>query len=100
MEVKKRRKNPTSYLFIGALIMLCFYVLSTLYEQQREIQHLRQQEAEIRSKIERAQAEADEIKKKIESSGTDQYIESIAREQLKMVGSDEIIFIDLEKSKN
>lgn len=100
MEVKKRKKNPTRFLFIGALIMLSFYVLSTLYEQQQEMEYLRQQEEEIISNIEKTQAEVDEITKKIESSNTDQYIESIAREQLKMVGSDEVIFIDLGKSND
>ena len=78
--------------------MICFYVGFTLFEQQQEMSALKQEEKEVLSKIESTQKEIDAITSNIESANTEQYIEKIARENLKMIGSDEVIFIDLGKN--
>jgi len=98
VEGKKRRRKPSSFIFLGILIMICFYVSFTLLEQQKEMSALKKEEQEILSKIEGTQKEIDAITNNIERANTDQYIERIARENLKMIGSDEVIFIDLGKN--
>ena len=95
---KKRRRNPGKLIFLGIIILVCFYVVFTLVEQQQEMADLKRQEEEVLLKIEATQKEVDRITNSIESANTEQYIEKIAREQLKMIGSDEVIFIDLGKN--
>ncbi len=98
MEGKKRKRKPASYIVLGMLLMICFYVGITLLEQQQEMVQLKKEEQEIQSKIDNIQKEIDGITNNIESADTDEYIERIARENLKMIGSDEVIFIDLGKN--
>ncbi len=98
MEGKKRKRRPTNFIVLGMLLMICFYVGITLLEQQQEMIQLKKEEQELQSKIDSTQQEIDGITSNIESADTDEYIEKIARENLKMIGSDEVIFIDLGKN--
>lgn len=92
---KKKRKNTSKTIWIGALLILGFYVVSTLYQQQQELKHLKQQEISYLQEIEKIQQDIDILNQQLEVSNDDQYIEKIARQQLKMIGSDEIMVIDI-----
>ncbi|GAB6086129.1 septum formation initiator family protein [Alkaliphilus crotonatoxidans] len=94
---KKRRKNLSGMLFIMAALFLCGYVVYTLYEQQQEMNQLRVVEAENQKKIELMEEELNEMQADIDAANSDEHVEKIAREQLKMIGQDEVLFIDLGK---
>jgi cell division protein DivIC len=63
---------------------------------------IRQYKKEIKNLNEQIKQEEESIKnvkKEIENYKTDEYIEKIARERLKMVKPGEIIYIDINKSE-
>ncbi|KAB3531857.1 FtsB family cell division protein [Alkaliphilus serpentinus] len=95
MPKKKLKFNRILMLFIP--IFLSAYVLFTLYEQQMEMVELKKQEGNYVEKLNATLNEIEEIKAQIEGASEDGFIEKIAREQLKMIGSDEVIFIDMGK---
>lgn len=80
-----------------AALFLCGYVVYTLYEQQQEMNQLRVVEAENQKKIELMEEELNEMQADIDAANSDEHVEKIAREQLKMIGQDEVLFIDLGK---
>lgn len=92
---KKKRKSKSRAIWIGILLVVGIYVGATLYQQQQEMKDLKQQEEAYLKEIEKLQQDIDHLNQQLEISNDDQYIEKIAREQLKMIGSDEIIIIDM-----
>ncbi|ABR46408.1 Septum formation initiator [Alkaliphilus metalliredigens QYMF] len=100
MKRKKKRFNKMKIYMLGIVVLVGGSVTTTLYDQQKEMRYLDQREAALHEEIERLSGDVQHLRTRLEDSGTDEYINGIAREQLKMVGEDEIIFIDLNRSKN
>ncbi|WP_026477301.1 FtsB family cell division protein [Alkaliphilus transvaalensis] len=94
---KKKRRQLNKFVFLSIVILIGGYVLFTLYEQSKELRHLKSIKEEYEIKISQTEEEINHIKENIDNAHSDQYIERIAREQLKMIGANEIIFIDLGK---
>ena len=92
---KKKRKNKSKIIGTLILLVLGLYVVGTLYQQQQEMKALKQKEILSLQKIEEMQQDIDMLKEQLETSNEDQYIERIARQQLKMVDSDEFVVIDM-----
>ncbi|SDJ83810.1 FtsB family cell division protein [Natronincola ferrireducens] len=92
---KKKRRNKTKRIWMGILLCLGLYVGVTFYQQQQEMKQLRQQEARYLQELEKIQQDIDNLKQQVEISNHDEYIETIARQQLKMIGSNEMIIIDI-----
>lgn len=69
--------------------------MTTLYQQRNEMQFLGQQESEYLQEITKRQQEIADLEEQLAQSENDEYIEKIARQQLKMIGSDEIMIIDI-----
>lgn len=92
---RKKKKNSTKRIYIGVLLLVMFYVVTTLYQQKREMNLLRQQEVGYLQEIEKRQQEIASLQEQLAQSNDDEYIEKIARQQLKMIGSDEIMIIDI-----
>lgn len=92
---KKKRKNTSKTAGMGILLILALYIVGTLYQQQQEMKHLKKMERAYLQEIEKIQQDIDTLNQQLEVSNDDQYIEKIARQQLKMIGSDEIIIIDI-----
>lgn len=92
---KKKRKNTSKTIGMGILLILALYIVGTLYQQQQEMKHLKEMERTYLQEIETIQQDIDTLNQQLEVSNDDQYIEKIARQQLKMIGSDEIIIIDI-----
>lgn len=97
MEKQKRRRNYSKLIVRGILIFSVFYLASTFYDQYKEMKYLAEHEAALSQTLQELQEEVDSLKDQIENSNTDEHIEKIAREHLKMVKKDELIFIDLGK---
>lgn len=82
---------------MSILLLMGGYVLFTLYEQSKEMAYLENVKKEYEIQVTQTQKEINQIKKDIENAHRDEYIEKVAREQLKMIGKKEIIFVDLGK---
>ena len=61
------------------------------------MRYLKTREETLLEDIDRIEKDIQSLKDQIENSNTDEHIEKIARENLKMVKEDELIFIDLKK---
>lgn len=100
MAKSKKRINWSKLILKAMLVFSAFYVTSTFYDQHKEMQLLKTQEASLLYKVQAKEKEVNDLKYQIENSNTDEHIEKIAREHLKMVKKDELIFIDLGKAPN
>ncbi|SET22451.1 Septum formation initiator [Natronincola peptidivorans] len=92
---KKKRTNTSKRIWMGILSIVALYVVITFYQQQQEMKQLSQQEEAYLQQIERIQEDIDALQQQLDKSDDDEYIERIARQQLKMIGSDEMLIIDI-----
>ncbi len=92
---RRKKRNVSKILWMGILLVSIFYVANTLYQQQKEMKYLVEKESSIVEEIEKIQEEIDFLNQQLEDSNDDEYIEKIARQQLKMIGSDEVLVIDM-----
>ena len=82
------------------LIVIGIYSFFTLVEQQREIKDLRMQKSDYLEKIQQVEKEIINISNSLVNAKSNEYIEKMAREKLRMIHSDEVIFIDIGKTEN
>lgn len=100
MAKSKRRRNYSNLIIKAMLLLAVFYVASTFYDQYKEMNYLKDREDTLITELESIQSQVDSLKNQIENSNTDEHIEKIAREHLKMVKKGEIIFLDIGKNTN
>ena len=94
---KPKRRDYGKLIIKIIFILSVFYVLFTFYDQYKEMRYLKTREENLAEDINKVENDIQSLKNKIENSNTDEHIEKIARENLKMVKVDELIFIDLKK---
>lgn len=94
---KPKRRDYGKLIIKIIFILSVFYVLFTFYDQYKEMRYLKTREENLAEDINKIENDIQSLKNKIENSNTDEHIEKIARENLKMVKEDELIFIDLKK---
>jgi len=92
---KVKRNRP---LFLIVLVIL-LYVSWILISQRIKLQELTKQEEELQKKVEQLKEEEQRLAEERELLNDPKYIERVARERLKMVKPNEIIYIDHEKAK-
>lgn len=92
---KPKRRNYSKIIIKLVLILSVFYVFSTFYDQYKEMKYFKTREETLLEDIDKVEKDIQSLKNQIENSNTDEHIEKIAREHLKMVKEDELIFIDL-----
>ncbi|MFW5648863.1 MAG: FtsB family cell division protein [Candidatus Alkaliphilus sp. MAG34] len=92
---KPKRRNYSKLIIRMILVLSVFYVLFTFYDQHKEMKHLKTREETLLEEINKAERDIQLLRDRIENGNTDEHIEKIAREHLKMVKKDELIFIDL-----
>ena len=97
---KPKRRDYIKLTIKIVFILSIFYVFFTFYDQHKEMKYLKAREKSLLEDINKIEDEIQLLKDQIENSNTDEYIEKIAREHLKMVKEDELIFIDLGKGHN
>ncbi len=97
---KPKRINYSKLIIKIMLILSVFYVISTFYDQHKEMKYLKAREESLLENIKIEEKNIKELEDQIENSNTEEHIEKIAREHLKMVKKDELIFIDLGESQN
>lgn len=93
---KTRRKVSVKVIIrnLGILTM-CFYVATTLIKQQITISKCDDVAETYRAKIAEAQIEKQKLEDELEKTGTDEYLERVAREKLGLVKANERVFIDI-----
>ncbi len=80
-------------LFCCILIYICFLLIS----QQFSLSRLNEKKDDIEIKIAAAQKEQTELQAQKDASGTDEYLERVAREKLGYMKPSEKVFIDSSK---
>ncbi len=94
----KRSKNAKSLSFclrICLIIFLVLYFTVTIIGQQSEINNLNYQISDYNEKIEAKNNELSIIEDKTKNATSDETVESIARERLGLVRSNETVFVDI-----
>lgn len=98
MKKPKRRRNYSKLIIRFIFVFAAFYVASTFYDQHKEMKYLKAREETLLQSVSAMEKDVQLLKNQIENSNTDEHIERIAREQLRMVKKDELLFIDLGKA--
>lgn len=96
---KKKSVIKRNRILILFLFVFVTYISVTLINQQVKIKELDAVEAQYMEKIEELSEEVDSIEKEIEKSKSEEAIERLAREKLKMVKPDEVIY-DIDDEVN
>lgn len=96
----QRKKKKKIKIFTMILIVIGIYSFFTLVEQQREIKDLRMQKSDYLEKIQQVEKEIINTSNSLGNAKSNEYIEKMAREKLRMIHSDEVIFIDIGKTEN
>jgi len=82
------------------MLLVIFYLGSIFISQQKMINKLDKERQEKKQEITNLENDIKNLEGKIQYTDSLEYIEKIAREELKMVMPDEIIYIDIGKDKN
>lgn len=95
-KVNKRKKgkffkrNKIAIFFFGVLFV---YLSVTIISQEKNLRDLRQEQKELQAIVNNLKEEKKKMEKKVEESSELEFIEKTAREKLKMVKPNEIIYI-------
>lgn len=92
---KNGKFRYSSLLWAAVVIWACYVFVS----QQINLSDQKRQIAEISSNITAAEKENKELNSTLSSVGTDEYIESVARQNLGYTKSNEQVFVDSSKAK-
>lgn len=97
----RERKSKKGLRIRHVLILaIAIYLGVTLINQQKIITALKNDKIKRQEEIEKLNNEIKDIEEKLEYTDSLEYIEKMAREELKMIMPDEIIYIDKNKSKD
>jgi cell division protein FtsL len=96
----KKKKNKGFRLIHLVIIALLVYVAIVYNHQRNLMKDLNTKKSENLAKLEQLEKDIDALNKEIEKSGTLEFVEKVARDELGMVKPREIIYIDKNKSRN
>lgn len=99
VQERKKRIRKGNKPFYLILLVVSLYVLWIFVSQQIKLYELTKQEEEYKKKVKALKAEVARLEEEIKQGNTPEFIEKVAREQLKMVKPNEIIYIDMQKAK-
>ncbi len=94
-----RTMNTKGKFRIGYLVLILFFIYfaGTFISQQGLFNAGDRELALLEEKLAEEKRKNEELKKELEMTGTDEYIEKTAREKLGMVKRDERVFEDINK---
>ncbi|MBF8983625.1 septum formation initiator family protein [Lutibacter sp. B2] len=92
---KNKKKIKIVHIFLACAVL---YVSWIFIRTQIDISRLEKQEIELNKKITELKKTEKSLVEEQKSAGSIKYIEKVAREELKMVKSNEIIYIDSNKT--
>lgn len=97
-ETKRKIKKNKIYYIIGLVITL--YVSWIFINQEIKLSQLHRQEEILNKRASQLRKEEIFLGEEKKRANAPEYIEKVAREQLKMVKPNEIIYIDLKREKD
>ena len=89
---KKSKKSLTSFVMKTFMILFFTVITINLFIQLNNLNQLKAQAANVVNEIEQKKEENIKLKDDKEYYNSDSYIEKIAREQLGLIKSDEMVF--------
>ncbi len=90
---KRRHIIKRNRFFMGLVLLFSLYIGTTLVRQEVKIHELRQEEKQVSGQLAGLNEEIGVLKEDLEASQSLEFSEKIAREKLKMVKPDEIVYI-------
>ncbi len=90
---KGRHLIKRNLFFMTLVLLFSLYIGTTLIRQEIRIHELRQEAIEVAGETEALTGEISLLKEDLEASKSLDFAEKIAREKLKMVKPDEIVYI-------
>lgn len=96
---KKKGPKKKNRLFYMIVLMMGLYVSWIFINQQMELRELRRQEEALNKKMLELKKEEARLTEEKNLGDDPKFIEKVARERLKMVKPNEIIYIDVNKPK-
>lgn len=94
---KKRTFSVKILLKSGLVFFVCIYVIYVFVNQQISLSKCDDIEEEYKEKIVEAQIETQRLEDELEQTGTDEYIQRMAREKLDYVKPNERVFVDISQ---
>jgi len=98
MKGKRRKKGFRLKHFI--LLLIAFYLGRTLIYQSIQMKELSQKKLKEEQEVTKLEKEIEELQEQIEKKDSLEFVEKVAREELKLVKPREIIYIDKNKQNN
>tara|TARA_B100000965_G_scaffold352108_1_gene327104 strand:+ start:720 stop:1037 length:318 start_codon:yes stop_codon:yes gene_type:complete len=92
----KRKKGSfvkRNRIAILVLSFLLLYLSITIVNQEMKLRDLQQEGDQLQNRVDELNKEVSKMEKKVEESASLEFIEKTAREKLKMVKQNEIIYI-------
>lgn len=96
---KTKKKSFERRVLDIVIIAIVGNLFWALYNQEIKIREINSEIAKLQSEIEIETDKQERLKRKIEKATTDENIERLAREKLKMVRPDEKVYVDINKLK-
>ena len=93
----KKKKTRGIRLIHLVLIVLCIYVVVVFNHQRHLMKDLNSKRKINETQIDQLEKDIEALNKEIENSGTLEFVEKVARDELGMVKPREIIYIDKNK---
>ncbi len=96
---KKRNFIRRNKLMMALFVLFSIYIGTTLVRQELKMHELQAEEKQVKTQMEALSGEIDIMKEDLKASQSLEFTEKMAREKLKMVKPDEIVYILKEPDK-
>lgn len=99
MSENKRRlqKRHSTILMIVAAVAVCYFLIS-FFVMRSDLKSQEKYYAQLNTQLAEKKAENEELKKLVDSSDLDEYVEKIARDELGYVFPDERVYYNEQQS--
>lgn len=96
---KKRNFIRRNKFMMALFLLFSIYIGTTLVRQELNMHELRAEEKQVKAQTEAISGEINVLKEDLKASQSLEFTEKMAREKLKMVKPDEIVYILKEPDK-
>lgn len=96
IEKTKNRINFKNIILLAIVVIATVYPLAYIANQMVAIANLNNDIAKLESELESTKKKNKEIQSEIDNSKSSEFIKKMAREKLKMVKKDEIVYIKID----
>ena len=97
---KNKDKDHSMTVIIVFIILIIGYFCLSIYNQQKDIEYLKGTNREIQDEMKEKEEILKQVQNELKTVDSDEFVEKQAREKLKMVRSNEKVFIDTNRKNN